>query len=59
MSTGKEANVYYAVCADGSDAALKIFKTSILVFRDRDQYVNGEFRFQRYCKSNPRKMVRT
>jgi RIO kinase 1 len=59
VSTGKEANVYYAVSGDGSPAALKVFKTSILVFKDRDQYVSGEFRFQNYCKSNPRKMVRT
>ena len=36
-----------------------MFKTSILVFKDRDKYVTGEFRFRRgYCKSNPRKMVR-
>lgn len=59
VSTGKEANVYYAVSGDGTPAALKVFKTSILVFKDRDQYVTGEFRFQSYCKSNPRKMVRT
>jgi RIO kinase 1 len=38
--------------------ALKVFKTSILVFKDRDKYVTGEFRFRRgYAKSNPRKMV--
>nr|CCC89900.1 unnamed protein product [Trypanosoma congolense IL3000] len=59
VSTGKEANVYYAVAGDGNPAAVKVFKTSILVFRDRDKYVSGEFRFQHYCKSNPRKMVRT
>lgn len=59
VSTGKEANVYYAVCGDGSAAAVKVYKTSILAFKDRDKYVSGEFRFQRYCKSNPRKMVRT
>ncbi|EPY30129.1 RIO kinase 1 [Angomonas deanei] len=59
VSTGKEANVYFAVSGDDTPAALKVYKTSILVFRDRDQYVSGEYRFQRYCKSNPRKMVRT
>jgi RIO kinase 1 len=61
VSTGKEANVYHAVAGDGTrdDVAIKVFKTSILVFKDREQYVSGEFRFQRYCKSNPRKMVRT
>lgn len=59
VSAGKEANVYYGVAGDGSPVALKVYKTSILVFKDREQYVSGEFRFQRYCKSNPRKMVRT
>lgn len=39
---------------------LKVYKTSILTFKDRDRYVAGEFRFRRgYCKHNPRKMVRT
>jgi RIO kinase 1 len=39
---------------------VKIFKTSILVFKDRDRYVSGEHRFRNgYCKTNPRKMVKT
>ncbi|XP_017021289.1 serine/threonine-protein kinase RIO1 [Drosophila kikkawai] len=61
ISTGKEANVYHAVSKDGGDEyAIKIYKTSILVFKDRDKYVSGEFRFRHgYCKHNPRKMVRT
>jgi len=71
ISTGKEANVYLA---EGSmdletmekfpaskpkqDLAIKVFKTSILVFKDRERYVSGEFRFRKgHCKSNPRKMV--
>ena len=38
--------------------AIKVFKTSILVFKDRERYVTGEFRFRKgTCKSNPRKMV--
>jgi RIO kinase 1 len=38
--------------------AIKIFKTSILIFKDRERYVSGEFRFRKgHCKSNPRKMV--
>ena len=45
ISTGKEANVYHATAKDGSQLALKIYKTSILVFKDRDKYVTGEFRF--------------
>lgn len=60
ISTGKEANVYHATSQDGIDKAIKIYKTSILVFKDRDKYVNGEFRFRNgYCRHNPRKMVRT
>ncbi|KAM0751304.1 RIO1-domain-containing protein [Meredithblackwellia eburnea MCA 4105] len=59
VSTGKEANVYHAVAPDGKHLALKIYKTSILVFKDRDRYVTGEFRFKSgYARSNPRKMVR-
>lgn len=63
ISTGKEANVYH--CTGGGDEvsqsrAVKIFKTSILVFKDRDKYVSGEFRFrQGYGRKNPRKMVQT
>ena len=87
LSTGKEANVYYAKAGAShnrfennfskgnnnnykqelamgdndniTEFAVKIFKTSILVFKDRDKYVSGEFRWRRgYCKSNPRKMVK-
>jgi RIO kinase 1 len=95
LSTGKEANVYYAKAgrtnteaqkqqqhkggpvaqqlqpqhkagpalpksaAGITEYAIKIFKTSILVFKDRDKYVSGEHRWRRgYCKSNPRKMVK-
>lgn len=60
ISTGKEANVYHATTAKGESRAIKIYKTSILLFKDRDKYVSGEFRFRHgYCKGNPRKMVRT
>ena len=38
ISTGKEANVYHATTAHGEDLAIKIYKTSILVFKDRDRY---------------------
>jgi RIO kinase 1 len=37
VSTGKEANVYHANGQDGADLAIKIYKTSILVFKDRDR----------------------
>ena len=60
VSTGKEANVYHATCRTGEDRAIKVYKTSILTFKDRDKYVSGEFRFRTgYCRHNPRKMVRT
>jgi len=60
ISTGKEANVYHATSADGDQRAVKVYKTSILTFKDRDRYVTGEYRFRHgYCKHNPRKMVKT
>lgn len=60
ISTGKEANVYHASSKSGQQYAVKIYKTSILIFKDRDKYVKGEFRFRHgYCRHNPRKMVRT
>lgn len=61
ISTGKEANVYHAIGNnDEEHIAIKIYKTSILIFKDRDKYVTGEFRFRHgYCRHNPRKMVRT
>jgi RIO kinase 1 len=60
ISTGKEANVYYASGENEPiEYAIKIYKTSILVFKDRDRYVTGEFRFRRgYNRHNPRKMVK-
>lgn len=39
--------------------AIKIFKTSILVFKDRERYVDGEFRFRNSrSQHNPRKMIK-
>lgn len=39
--------------------AIKIYKTSILVFKDRDKYVTGEHRFRKgYNKSSNRAMVK-
>jgi len=61
LSTGKEANVYYGINNNtGSEYAIKVYKTSILVFKDRAKYVEGEFRFRKgFNKNNPRKMVKT
>jgi RIO kinase 1 len=63
ISTGKEANVYHAVSVDdqGNEThrAIKVYKTSILVFKDREKYVAGEFRFkQGYNKGSNRAMVK-
>lgn len=67
ISTGKEANVYDAVTypVEGQEVqeelhrAIKVYKTSILVFKDREKYIAGEFRFrQGYNKSSNRAMVK-
>jgi RIO kinase 1 len=60
VSTGKEANVYHATTASKEmELAVKVYKTSILVFKDRDKYVSGDHRFRSgYGRGNPRKMVR-
>lgn len=60
LSTGKEANVYHAWGpSKDKEYAIKIYKTSILIFKDRERYVAGEFRFRAgHCKSNPRKMIK-
>lgn len=65
LSTGKEANVYYSLSIPEQEdtpllhRAIKVYKTSIMVFKDRDKYVSGEFRFRSgYSKSNNRAMVK-
>ncbi|KAI1154541.1 RIO1 family-domain-containing protein [Nemania diffusa] len=63
ISTGKEANVYGAV-ALGEDfakvyRAVKVYKTAILSFKDRERYITGEHRFKAGAdKGNNRKMVK-
>ncbi|KAK3681715.1 atypical/RIO/RIO1 protein kinase [Podospora appendiculata] len=64
ISTGKEANVYGAILHpdDGGPSihrAIKIYKTAILVFKDREKYITGEHRFKSGSeKGNNRKMVK-
>ena len=63
ISTGKEANVYHAMSIDDDGTefhrAIKVYKTSIMVFKDREKYVAGEFRFkQGYNKSSNRAIVK-
>jgi len=41
-----EANIHHPTSTDSEKHyAIKVFKTSILVFKDRDRYVTGEFRY--------------
>jgi RIO kinase 1 len=64
ISTGKEANVYGAVSYDENSGepiqrAIKVYKTAILVFKDRERYITGEHRFKGgFDKGNNRKMVK-
>ncbi|KAI0857148.1 RIO1 family-domain-containing protein [Xylaria cubensis] len=63
ISTGKEANVYGAVAyADDLTKvhrAVKVYKTAILSFKDRERYITGEHRFKSGAdKGNNRKMVK-
>ncbi|EME84716.1 uncharacterized protein MYCFIDRAFT_41739 [Pseudocercospora fijiensis CIRAD86] len=70
LSTGKEANVYHAATIPQEEVedeasamklnrAVKIYKTSILVFKDRDKYVSGDHRFNKgYNRSSNRAMVK-
>ena len=60
ISAGKEANVYYCETKEGVPLALKVYKTSILVFKDRERYMMGEYRFRNsaYSRKNPRSMVK-
>jgi RIO kinase 1 len=52
ISTGKEANVYHATGKENQDVAIKIYKTSILLFKDRDKYVSGEFRLVTHSRGS-------
>ncbi|RSM13524.1 hypothetical protein CDV31_005822 [Fusarium ambrosium] len=64
ISTGKEANVYGAVLHDDrtgetTQRAIKVYKTAILSFKDRERYITGEHRFKGgFDKGNNRKMVK-
>lgn len=59
VSTGKEANIYFGENeSTNKEFAVKIYKTSILVFKDRTRYVVGEHRFGEKQSKNPRQMVK-
>jgi RIO kinase 3 len=65
VSTGKEACVFHA--RGGSfeerplptECAVKVFKTTLNEFKNRDRYIKDDYRFKaRFGKQNPRKVVR-
>ena len=66
ISTGKEANVYHAISLPEEaekptslQRAIKIHKSRIVVFKDRERYVAGDHRFQKgYRKGNNRAMAK-
>jgi len=71
INTGKEANVYHALSglpsnrdednpeADQSrEYAIKIFKTTLNEFKNRSEYIEGEFRFRHRGVNNSRKLIR-
>ncbi|KAM7390037.1 hypothetical protein PAMA_008284 [Pampus argenteus] len=67
ISTGKESVVFHA---DGGsvgeeekpvpdEVVLKVFKTTLNEFKNRDRYIKDDYRFKdRYSKLNPRKIIR-
>lgn len=47
LAVGKEASVFHAEKDNGDkEIAVKIFKTTLAEFRDREQYLLGEWRFR-------------
>ncbi|XP_032810475.1 serine/threonine-protein kinase RIO3 [Petromyzon marinus] len=65
ISTGKESVVFHA--AGGrmenkevpSECAVKVFKTTLNEFKNRDKYIKDDYRFKdRFSKLNPRKVIR-
>ncbi|XP_024255648.1 serine/threonine-protein kinase RIO3 [Oncorhynchus tshawytscha] len=65
ISTGKESVVFHA---DGGsmeekavpdECVLKVFKTTLNEFKNRDKYIKDDYRFkERFSKLNPRKIIR-
>ncbi len=51
ISTGKEANVYWAIQPDGTDVAIKIYRIATFNFKRITLYLEGDPRFSRIPKS--------
>ncbi|ELA41343.1 uncharacterized protein VICG_01583 [Vittaforma corneae ATCC 50505] len=45
-------------CGRVIPVALKIYKTSAMLFKDRARYIIDEKRFQNFCTSNSRKLIK-
>lgn len=65
VSTGKESVVFHANggSIEGqevpAECALKVFKTTLNEFKNRDKYIKDDYRFKdRFSKLNPRKIIR-
>ncbi|XP_066480261.1 serine/threonine-protein kinase RIO3 [Tiliqua scincoides] len=67
ISTGKESVVFHAYGGSmGEDAksvpsecAIKVFKTTLNEFKNRDKYIKDDYRFRdRFSHLNPRKIIR-
>ncbi|XP_068021581.1 serine/threonine-protein kinase RIO3 [Melanerpes formicivorus] len=66
ISTGKESVVFHAYggsTAEGqevpAECAIKVFKTTLNEFKNRDKYIKDDYRFKdRFSKLNPRKVIR-
>lgn len=64
ISMGKEACVYHAWSglpeseSPSPEFAIKVFKTTLNEFQNRDQYIKDDYRFKnRFGKQNPRKVI--
>ncbi|MFX1403875.1 MAG: RIO1 family regulatory kinase/ATPase, partial [Promethearchaeota archaeon] len=51
IATGKEANVYWGVQPDGSDAAIKIYRIATFNFKRITVYLEGDPRFAHIPRS--------
>ncbi|XP_038622532.1 serine/threonine-protein kinase RIO3 [Tachyglossus aculeatus] len=69
ISTGKESVVFHAYGGSPeekregegvpTECAIKVFKTTLNEFKNRDKYIKDDFRFKdRFSKLNPRKIIR-
>ncbi|KAK6491091.1 serine/threonine-protein kinase RIO3-like [Huso huso] len=65
FSTGKESVVFHAKGGSIDDksvpeeCAIKVFKTTLNEFKNRDKYIKDDYRFKdRFSKLNPRKIIR-